>query len=117
MVVIEVEENANCEPMDMRVFHDLEPAKALLKVRLEKQLGEYGWYEVVSWDKHHKPGPARVQKVDDSGDGVAYLISGSDYGVRLRPEEEPKDWKLDEATQWGEPLLLLGDPEDFVVQE
>lgn len=113
MIVIEVEENPNCEPMDMRVFHDLAPAREVAKVRLEREQGKFYWYEVVSWNDEDQPGVAKVQKVDDSGDGVAYLVHGGTRGLRLRPDGDSAAWSLKAENQWGEPLLLIGDESDL----
>lgn len=114
MVVVEIPENANCPQLDMRVFHDLDAARSVHKVRLERHAGEYAWYEVVGWTQMHKPCPAYVNKVDDSGDGVAFLVYGGEFGLRLRPEGQQTDWKLEDADQWGESLLILGDESDVV---
>jgi len=39
MVMIEIHANPNCPAADLRVFHDLEPARPVAQVRLERRAG------------------------------------------------------------------------------
>jgi len=57
--------------------------------------------------------PAQARKVDDSGEGVIMLVSGGDAGLRLQPGGAPAAWSLTNPAQWGEPFLLIADPEDL----
>ena len=109
MVIVEVPPNPNCEPVDLRLFHDVEAAQPVHRVCLERTPDRPAWYEVVGWTAAGAPCPAWAQRVDDSGEGVAVLIHGGDAGVRLRPEGAAGPWTLDDPQQWGAPFLLLAD--------
>ena len=114
MLVIEVSPNPNCEPVEMRVFHDLEPARAVTHVRLDPEgLGNPQWHTVAGWTMAGAPCPALARKVDDSGEGVALLVSGGDAGLRLQPEADATPWRLDDSRQHGAPFLLVADAGDL----
>ncbi|MBN1587720.1 MAG: hypothetical protein JW937_09895 [Candidatus Omnitrophica bacterium] len=113
MILLEVEENPNCEAVDMRVFHDLEPARAISQVLLEQNPGQEQWFEVAGWTTDNTVCPALAQKVDDSGDGVAVLVHGGNAGLRLRPAGSDKEWDLNARDQWGAGFLLLDSPESL----
>ena len=113
MVIIDIAHNPNCLSVDLRVFHDLEAPKAIAAVRLEQQPGEPAWYAVTGWTAEGRACPAAAQKVDDSGDGTAFLVYGGDAGLRLRPLDDSGAWQLDDPRQWGEPFLILGEAGDF----
>ena len=123
MVALEVSANPNCEPMDLRVFEDLEAPRRVTHVRLAPPIGHRqagrehvpgmaAWYEVTGWSADGAPGPALVQKVSDSGNGTALLVRGGEAGLRLRPEGSARPWRLGEPEQWGEPFLLIGEAVD-----
>jgi hypothetical protein len=112
MIVLEILPNPNCSAMEMRLFHDLELPQTVSRVQLERHPGHPAWYEVTGWTAAGMPCPATVQKVDDSGEGVALLLCGGDAGVRLRPADRPEPWRLDSSQQWGEPFLLLAELSD-----
>jgi len=122
MIIIEIADNPNCLSTE-RVFHELEPARPVRRVRLtrpgdgnglagERQDGAARWFEVTGWTVGGTPCPASLQKVDDSGDGVALLLHGGDAGLRLRPVGDQTPWRADAPQQWGEPFLIIGDQED-----
>ena len=113
MIVIEIAPNANCEPVEMRVFHDLEPPRVVTQVRLERTAGKPQWCAVTGWQGDATPCPAQARKVDDSGEGVILLLSGGDAGLRLQPTQPPAPWSLKSPAQWGEPFLLISDPQDL----
>jgi hypothetical protein len=108
-MIIEIPPNSNCVPVDARIFHDLEPPSHVSQVRLEHEAGQARWYDVTGWTVAGAPCPALVQKVDDSGEGVAFLIYGGDAGLRLKPAGYHALWRLDDPEQWGEPFLLVTD--------
>ena len=109
MIVIEIPPNPNCDPVEMRVFHDIAPARAILRVCLERASGQPAWYDVTGWTARGTPAPALAQKIDDSGEGTAFLIYGGDAGLRLRPANSRESWQLDHQDQWGEPFLIMID--------
>ena len=71
------------------------------------------WYDVTGWTVSGGPCPALLQKVDDSGDGVAFLLYGGDAGLRFRHAEAAASWAQDASGQWGEPFLIIADPADI----
>ena len=113
MIVIEIPPNGNCAATDMRVFHDVEPARAITRIRLEREQGQPAWCDVTGWTVGDQPCPALAQKVDDSGEGTAFLIYGGDAGIRLRPAGSPEAWTLDSPQQWGESFIIAIDVNDL----
>ena len=113
MVIIEIGPNSNCEAVEMRVFHDLEPPRPVSRVRLEKTPGTPQWFDVTGWTAAGTTQPAFAVKVDDSGEGVALLIYGGDAGLRLRPAGNPESWSLNHPQQWGLPFILTTDAADI----
>lgn len=112
MIVVEIPENPNCAPVDLRVFHDVKPPVQISRVRLERVPGQPEWCDVTGWTLAHAPCPVWARPVDDSGDGVALLILGGDAGLRLRPVGSAGPWQLGDPRQWGEPFLLVADLHD-----
>ena len=112
MVLIEIPDNPNCSPVDLRVFHDVKPPIQVSQVRLERQPGRPEWCEVTGWTLDGAPCAAQAQSVDDSGEGVALLVFGGDAGLRLRPAGSDGAWSLASAHQWGEPFLIVADTGD-----
>ena len=112
MVLIEISENPNCASVEQRVFHDLAPAQPVVRVRLSGTNGEAEWHDVTGWTAAGAACPALIQKVDDSGEGVAFLVNGGDAGLRLKPAATAAAWRLDDPAQRGEPFLLVTDLED-----
>ena len=117
MILIEIPANPNCEPVEMRVFHDVEPPRPVGQVRLERQIGHPEWYAVIGWTASKGPCPAFLQKVDDSGEGVAFLLYGGDAGIRLRPAEQEAPWRIGDPAQRGEPFVILSDLSDVRLLE
>ena len=112
MITLEIPANPNCEAVELRVFHDLTPPQPVSSVRLECPDGTPTWCEVTGWTTAGEQCPAMLQKVDDSGDGVAFLLHGGDAGLRLRPVERTEPWQLENPRQWGAPFLIIADPAD-----
>ena len=112
MVLIEIPDNPNCVSVEQRVFHDLAPAQAITQVRLSRPDGVAAWCDVTGWTTAGAPCPARWQKVDDSGEGVAYLVYGGEAGLRFRLAGADGPWRLDAPDQWGEPFLIIADVKD-----
>jgi len=103
--------------MDMRVFQGLERPRVVEQVRLELKTGHPKWFEVVGWTERSGPCIAYAQKIDDSGEGTAFLIHGGSAGLRLRPAETKTPWSETAPDQWGEPILIVADPKDFILAE
>ena len=112
MLILEIPDNPNCEPVDLRVFEDLDAPRRVTHVRLEREPGRPVWHEVVGWTADGSRRPALVQKVSDSGNGTALLVYGGEAGLRLRVEGDASPWGLDQPEQWGIPFLLMDGAED-----
>lgn len=113
LVMLEVEEGANC-PMSLQlVFSALDDPRPVRRVRLyDRGDTEGAWHEVTGWNADGSTCHVSGVKVEDSGQAFAYLIYGGDEGVRLRPAGSG-DWALDTAGQWGETHLLLTTDSDI----
>jgi len=109
VILLEIPDNPNCPSVEQRVFHDVEPARTVSHVRLTPDGQPAQWYDVTGWTAAGTPCPAWVQKVDDSGEGVAFLLYGGDAGLRLRPNGDSAPWQLEDPRQWGESFFLLPD--------
>ena len=113
MPIIEIGENPNCDPVDTRVFHELGPPQPVAQIRLEREPGRPAWYDVTGWTAAGAPCPAHAQKVDDSGEGVAWLVHGGDAGLRLRPADAPAPWALQASHQWGESFIIVAEADEL----
>ena len=116
MVTIEIPENPNCAAMDLRDFHDVGQPQPVHRVLLAQPPEPAQWCDVTGWTAAGASCPAVAQKVDDSGEGVAFLIRGGDAGLRLQPSGRATPWRLDDADQWGEPFLILPSLEDIMTE-
>ena len=117
-VFLEVEENDNCEYMSMQLYETRADPAPIARVRLFEPGRPDGVYEVTGWSSEGggTPCPAMYVPVSDSGQAVAHLISGGDWGIRMRPEGSPANWDLADEDQWGEPYLVLTDEDDILVE-
>ena len=113
LITLEIAPNPNCEAVELRVFHDLDPSRPVGYVRVERSGGAPQWYRVTGWTQEGTPTPAQARKVDDSGEGIVWLVSGGDAGLRLQPDGPQSAWRLKDLQQWGVPFLLMGDPADL----
>jgi 23S rRNA pseudoU1915 N3-methylase RlmH len=112
-MVVEIPENPNCEAMELRVFQERDAERPARQVRLERRPGQPAqWCDAIGWNLDGTTTTATARKVDDSGDGTVLLITGGTGGLRLQTAAAQTPWRLSDPTQWGEPLLLLGDPAD-----
>ncbi len=113
IITIEIPANPNCDAVDLRVFHNLDAPRPVLQVRLARENGPVQWHEVVAWTIAGTPAQAVAQRVDDSGEGVAFLVYGQDAGIRLRPSGSTDAWRVPHPQQWGLPFILTTDPADL----
>ena len=97
VVLIEVEENPNCEAMDGLVFQPRTPPAPVSQVRTVRG-GREMWCDITGVDAGGSERPAMACVIDDSGDGACHLIFGGVWGLRLRTPD---------GEQWGEAYLLL----------
>jgi len=111
-VFIQIPENPNCDAVDGQVFQCQSPARLVTHVRRERR-GESDWRPITGLEEGWASCPATACLVEDSGEGMCYLIVGGEWGLRLKRREEPGPWGIDGDDQWGEPFLLLaGDGQD-----
>lgn len=108
-----VEENTNCEAVEGRVFNERESPRAISRV-MQTRRGVDLWCAITGLDSHGSPCAAVARKVEDSGDGTCYLVTGGAWGLRLQSADQPGPWSLGDSQQWGESFLLLpGSGEDL----
>ncbi len=100
------EENPNCGFVDDRVFMErTEPQRvtAVLRTRQGKDL----WCPVVALGPEFKTSEVYGRKVEDSGEGICWLVYGGLWGLRLKEPTCRDAWLLEDPHQWGEGFLLL----------
>ena len=95
-VLIRIDPNPNCDPVDGLVFQPRTTPRVVSQIRQERG-GVDAWCDITGLDEEGQPCPAMACMIDDSGDGAAYLIYGGDWGLRLR----------NGSAEWGEGYLLL----------
>ena len=115
LMILDISPNLNCPAVELRVFHELDEAQPVSQVRQERVPGQPQWCDITGWTLAGRPCQAMVQKVDDSGEGVAFLLYGGDAGLRLRPNQAP--WSLEHPQQWGEPFMILPDLSDVRLEQ
>lgn len=103
---IRFEENPNCGFTDDRVFTARSEPRNVAAV-LRRRDGADVWCAVIGVDAKGFAQPALACKVEDSGEGICYLVFGGLWGLRLRPPTCTDPWSTDDTHQWGEALLLL----------
>ena len=111
---VEVESNPNCGNSVFLRFRELGPARPVGQVRVYEHVSTGEWCWVTGWqdDASAPRCPAVAQPVEDSGAGVVYLVSGGNWGIRMKPLEPDETWSLESPRQWGEAYLLLADRRD-----
>jgi len=114
-VIVEVESNENCESSVFARFKEAGPAKPVLQVRLYDRNPAGEWYWVTGWSEQEATPTcqAYAQLVEDSGAGMAHLIYGGLYGIRLKPIQPDEPWSLVNPNQWGETYLSLASDRDL----
>lgn len=112
---IEVESNPNCEQSVFIRFKEVAAPREVVTIRVYDRRPDGEWCWVTGWhdDDHFPTCPAFGQQVEDSGAGLAIVIYGGIFGVRLKPVDLAEDWNVDSANQWGEPYLSLADLHDI----
>jgi hypothetical protein len=112
---LEVESNPNCEAGVFARFKEIESPRQVVQVRSYDRSAGGEWYWITGWtdDPSHPCCPAFARRVEDSGAGLAYLVYGGLWGVRLKPVASRKEWNIASPDQWGEAYLLLADAKDL----
>src|SRR5215471_6994972 len=109
-VLIQIDDNPNCEAWNGQVYQPQTEPQAVAQVRNERD-GVEAWCDITGVDDDASLCPALACLVEDSGEGMCYLIFGGAWGLRLRQSATP--WDVDNPDQWGVPYLLLsGDGKD-----
>ena len=118
-IFLEVEENANCEYMPLLVYEAHRDPVPIFRVNLEEPGRPPGTYSVTGWSSEGggAPCPAMYAPVSDSGQAVAHLVYGGDWGIRFRPDDSGEPWSVDSADQWGEPYLILTQERDIILDD
>src|SRR5450432_2834493 len=106
---IDIVANANLKDAVMATFKETGPSRGLIAVRLWRA-EHWQWCAVTGWEDD-APAMAWVTPIEESGDGPALLVHGSNHGLRLAEVAEPVkahdvEWNLADAKQWGEPFLI-----------
>lgn len=108
-VWVEVEENPNAPYLPLQVFEARGETRHAPALRVESVAGGEGPHEVVGWCSEAGGSPCEVTytEVSDSGAAVSVLVMGGDYGIRMRPANDPAPWSLNDPAQRGEQYMLL----------
>ncbi|HEX9757893.1 MAG TPA: hypothetical protein VGB26_08840 [Nitrospiria bacterium] len=124
MMILNIEENPNCETAEGIRFKTVGPPRPIKQVKMYDQDPEGTLCQITGWsdDPENPVCPAYSQKVEDSGDGEAFLVFGGAWGLRLKPigdgdQEKEGEWSLTNPEQWGEAYLILNDREDLTFFE
>src|SRR5690242_5682124 len=99
-VFLRFEENPNTGFVDDRVFQersDPRPVSHVLRMRQGKEV----WCPITGLGPNMAICPAMARKVEDSGEGICYLVYGGLWGLRLKDEGCLDPWSLDDAHQWS----------------
>lgn len=112
---LEVEHNPNFEGSYFIRFKELGPPRPITHVKSYDRISQGEWCVVTGWcdDPDQPLCPAYAQRVEDSGAGSAFIVFGGNWGIRLKPENDPRDWNLHDCDQWGEGYLSLGEERDL----
>ncbi len=116
-MILQVENNPNCAESDQFFFQELGPSRPIRAIRTLDR-GIDAECEVMGVEKDGRFVAAYCQKITDSGAGYAYLISGGEWGIRLRLAVNANEpWDLGNPRQWGEPFKIYGEEKDIVYAE
>lgn len=111
---IHVEDNPNCQGSEQYIFNEMGSPRRISGIKVVER-GEEVACDVVGVDEKGAFVDAHAVKINDSGNGVGYLIYGSAWGIRLRLEKyQDKPWDLSGQNQWGEPFKIYGSEEDII---
>ena len=109
-----MESNPNCPENQEFVFKELGNPE-LVRAILTGEEGKEVECDVTGVDAGGHWIPARAVKIADSSDGIAYMIYGGEWGIRLRPVKFSQEaWSLSNKNQWGEPFKIYGKQEDIL---
>src|SRR5664279_921936 len=98
-VLLQIPVNPNCEPMDAQVFQCRTPLRTVTHLLCEHS-GSMEWCAVTGLEDGGTICPATACLVEDSGDGACYLVTGGEWGLRLKPARSTDAWDVGNAMQW-----------------
>jgi hypothetical protein len=112
---VEVEANDNTPMMAQQVYKNLGLPFRVTQVRIYEGEPDGTLHDIAGWSSRDGGSPvdAFAVRIEDSSEGAAFLIYGSDWGVRLRPAGSDEAWSIDAAEQFGETHLVLASDEDL----
>ncbi len=113
---VEVEQNDNSLMSTDHVFSSSGPTFIVKQVRIYEGEPEGKLCRITGWSSAAggSPVPALGVQIDDSSQGIAYLVYGGDWGVRLAPVDSDTPWSMSDPDQWGETHLVMSDKDDIV---
>src|ERR1041384_6847458 len=82
-VLIQVDENPNCESMDGLVFQPKTAPQPIRKIRMERA-GIQRSCNIIGLNEDGTTCSAMACLIDDSGDGACFLIFGGPWGLRFK---------------------------------
>lgn len=114
MILIEVPGNPNCAGCDQMAFNEADnEIKVIREIRVFTSTGD-AVCDAAAVGSDGSFGPAMARKINDSGEGPAYLIFGGEWGVRFRRKTDSvRPWSLTDRAQWGEPFKVYGLTDDL----
>jgi hypothetical protein len=112
---VEVDSSPNWEGSVFIRFREQGQARPVAQVRTYDRISTGEWCMITGLRGEFPEGlcHAFAQPVEDSGAGTVYLVWGGNWGLRLKPAGHEGPWSLDDASQWGEPYLLMADARDL----
>jgi hypothetical protein len=112
---VEVDSSPNWEGSVFIRFREQGQARRVAQVRTYDRISTGEWCTITGLRGECPEGlcHAFAQRVEDSGAGTVYLVWGGNWGLRLKPAIHEGPWSLDDASQWGEPYLLMADAQDL----
>ena len=109
-----IEDNPNCEEAGHVVFNETGPSQTISGIITGSANGDVEC-DVVGVGEGGQIIPAFAQPINDSGEGLAYLIYGGVWGIRLRYKDQAdQPWDLNNDNQWGEPFKIYERKEDIL---
>ncbi len=110
-LMLEVEDNANCDGVPQLIFNTMGEPRQVVEVIAGDFGQESTLHRVTGWSSEGdgSPCPAYAVHIEESGAGEALLVYGGDWGLRLIPASIEEEWSLDSPNQWGENFLSLDD--------
>jgi hypothetical protein len=112
---IEVEPNDNTPMMAQQVYKNIDLPFPVSHVRIYEGEPEGTLFTITGWASTEggTAVPAYAVQIEDSSEGVAFLVYGGDWGVRMRPADSAANWSIDDPEQVGETHLVLANEEDL----